>query len=254
MHVVVVRDDDAGGDVLRDGVAGRVDRLRPQRRVSVADRVPERISRLVYLDAFVPRDGESLRDIIPELSARMEETARAEGDGWRVPRLPPQPRKTPQPFGPFGDGVVLRGGAREAGCVGAPLPFMSRGDGLPLQARGLTPARAFPAAGLFGSLAAKSFVVTSKDIVDSDYNLRHCQGAERAVAVGDGEHVLGSGTGGDADDHVRRRHGALGTSPPLPDPQVRHPGGRPAGRAGASVVADNRVSGLHHRTDHVPLR
>ena len=76
----------------------------------VADRVPERISRLVYLDAFVPRDGESLRDIIPELSARMEETARAEGDGWRVPRLPPQPRKTPQPFGPFGDGVVLRGG------------------------------------------------------------------------------------------------------------------------------------------------
>ncbi|HEX2197163.1 MAG TPA: alkaline phosphatase family protein, partial [Burkholderiales bacterium] len=33
----------------------------------------------------------------------------------------------------------------EAGCVGAPLPFRSRGDNLPLRARGFTPERAFPA-------------------------------------------------------------------------------------------------------------
>jgi hypothetical protein len=69
----------------------------------------------------------------------------------------------------------------EAGCVGAPLPFMSRGDALPLQLRGFTPAQAFPAGGLFGSLAAKSFVVTARDIVDSAYNLRHCAGAERVA-------------------------------------------------------------------------
>jgi len=36
----------------------------------VADRVPERIARLVYVDAFVPRDGESLFDLVgPELSS-----------------------------------------------------------------------------------------------------------------------------------------------------------------------------------------
>ncbi|MGH8314793.1 MAG: alpha/beta fold hydrolase, partial [Steroidobacterales bacterium] len=29
----------------------------------VADRVPDRIKRLVYLDAFVPRDGESMRSL-----------------------------------------------------------------------------------------------------------------------------------------------------------------------------------------------
>jgi pimeloyl-ACP methyl ester carboxylesterase len=32
----------------------------------VADRVPERIAQLVYVDAFVPRDGESLFDLLPE--------------------------------------------------------------------------------------------------------------------------------------------------------------------------------------------
>src|SRR5690606_23173943 len=61
----------------------------------IADRVPERIRRIVYLDAFVPRDGEALQDIIPELAARMEALAKEKGDGWRIPREPPQPRKTP---------------------------------------------------------------------------------------------------------------------------------------------------------------
>lgn len=67
----------------------------------------------------------------------------------------------------------------EAGCVGAPLPFTSRGDALPLQRRGFTPAQAFPAAGIFASLGVKSVVITYKDIVDSAYNLQHCRGAER---------------------------------------------------------------------------
>lgn len=74
----------------------------------VADRVPERIDRVAYLDAFVPRDGESLRDLMPELARQMEEVARAEGEGWRVPRHPPHPRKTPQPLAPFRDPVALR--------------------------------------------------------------------------------------------------------------------------------------------------
>ena len=67
----------------------------------------------------------------------------------------------------------------EAGYVAAPLPFRTRGDDLSLRLKGLTPERAFPAEPLFGTLAVRSIVVTASRIVDSDYNLRHCAGAER---------------------------------------------------------------------------
>lgn len=62
----------------------------------VADRVPERISRLVYLDAFVPADGESAFDLLPpEAVARMRALAESEGDGWRIPPNPPPPDTAP---------------------------------------------------------------------------------------------------------------------------------------------------------------
>lgn len=52
----------------------------------VADRVPEQIRHLVYLDAFVPANGESLLDhLTPELAARFEEEVRAQGEGWYIP-------------------------------------------------------------------------------------------------------------------------------------------------------------------------
>ena len=52
----------------------------------VAERVPERLARLVYLDAFVPEDGESLIDLMgPEVTAQMVQAAQAMGDGWRIP-------------------------------------------------------------------------------------------------------------------------------------------------------------------------
>ena len=66
-----------------------------------------------------------------------------------------------------------------AGCVSAALPFKSRGDDLSLRRRGFTPERAFVQPPLFGSLPLRSIVVTYKDIIDSDYNVRHCAGAER---------------------------------------------------------------------------
>lgn len=72
----------------------------------------------------------------------------------------------------------------EAGCVGAPLPFTSRGDNLPLGARGFTPEHAFASAPLFPALGVESFVVTSADIVDSAYNLHHCRGARRLAYAG----------------------------------------------------------------------
>jgi pimeloyl-ACP methyl ester carboxylesterase len=53
----------------------------------VADRARDRIAQLIYLDAFVPRDGEALFDLIShEAQQAMREGAKA-GDGWRVPSL-----------------------------------------------------------------------------------------------------------------------------------------------------------------------
>jgi hypothetical protein len=80
----------------------------------VADRVPERMAQLIYLDAFVPQDGQSLADLMPELAAHMEQVAREVGDGWRVLHDPPQPRKTDQPIGGMREPVALKNAAAAA--------------------------------------------------------------------------------------------------------------------------------------------
>jgi pimeloyl-ACP methyl ester carboxylesterase len=61
----------------------------------VADRVGDRIAQLIYLDAFVPRDGQSLLDLNEVARTRMLEAARA-GDGWRVPPNPTPSDTTPE--------------------------------------------------------------------------------------------------------------------------------------------------------------
>jgi hypothetical protein len=66
-----------------------------------------------------------------------------------------------------------------AGCVAAALPFRSRGDNVSLRERGVTAEQAYPRPSLFPSLATRSIVVTYRQIIDSDYNVRHCAGAER---------------------------------------------------------------------------
>jgi hypothetical protein len=66
-----------------------------------------------------------------------------------------------------------------AGCVSAALPFRSRGDNLPLSARGVTAKQIYGAEPLFKQLATRSIVVTYRSIIDSEYNVRHCEGAER---------------------------------------------------------------------------
>ena len=50
----------------------------------VADRLPERIGHQVYLDAVVPRDGESMADLARLVIKRLRQEARAHWDGWRV--------------------------------------------------------------------------------------------------------------------------------------------------------------------------
>ncbi len=50
----------------------------------VVDQAPERIAHLVYLDTFVPRDGESMVGVVPFLGIYLRKQAQAHGDGWRV--------------------------------------------------------------------------------------------------------------------------------------------------------------------------
>lgn len=53
---------------------------------AAADRASDRVARLVYLDAVVPRDGECLYDRAPApIRTFFEEQARTGGEGWRVP-------------------------------------------------------------------------------------------------------------------------------------------------------------------------
>jgi len=53
---------------------------------AAAERMPERIARLVYLDASVPHDGQSNNDVFgPDMANELRSWAQSKGDGWRVP-------------------------------------------------------------------------------------------------------------------------------------------------------------------------
>ncbi|WP_026342562.1 alpha/beta hydrolase [Nocardia sp. BMG111209] len=64
---------------------------------SAANRVPERIAHLVYLDAMVPEDGETAVDVQP-LTQQLIDLAAGSGDSWRIPPMP----EWPAPLGLFG--------------------------------------------------------------------------------------------------------------------------------------------------------
>lgn len=81
----------------------------------VADRIPERIAHLVYLDAFVPGHGQSLNDLLgDEIVADMQSVIDERGDGWLLPyiRYPDgrwvDPRVTPQPAKPGAEPLQLQ--------------------------------------------------------------------------------------------------------------------------------------------------
>jgi pimeloyl-ACP methyl ester carboxylesterase len=89
---------------------------------AVAERIPERIRRLVYLDASVPLDGECNNDVIGEdMAGQLRASAISGGDGWRVPPAPyvvarlsdeslrswVAARLTPHPLRAFDDPVHL---------------------------------------------------------------------------------------------------------------------------------------------------
>jgi pimeloyl-ACP methyl ester carboxylesterase len=93
----------------------------------VADRIPERLRALVYLDAFVVEDGECFFDHLrPEEAERRRCQAQTTGEGWKVDPLPAEVFKvnehdrgwvetqcTVQPIGTFEERLYLRGGIQQ---------------------------------------------------------------------------------------------------------------------------------------------
>lgn len=75
----------------------------------VADRVPDRIKRVVYLDAFVPGDGEGVNDLVGGRSDWLKQMTK--GDyivpAWVKPDQPP-PKDVPQPLKTFTEKISLK--------------------------------------------------------------------------------------------------------------------------------------------------
>ncbi|MFN8524683.1 MAG: alpha/beta hydrolase [Chloroflexota bacterium] len=88
----------------------------------VADRCPDRLRQLIYLDAAVPRGGEASVDGWPGRRQQVVDVANREGDGWRVPpgAVPPdqpaeitewaRPRRTPHPLKTMTQPLILQRG------------------------------------------------------------------------------------------------------------------------------------------------
>ena len=90
----------------------------------VADRAPDRIAQLVYLDAFVPRHGQSALSLYTdEARVRTLEAVRTHGGGWRIPAnpMPPDtgqedfdwatPKRVMQPVKSFEQAIMITGAA-----------------------------------------------------------------------------------------------------------------------------------------------
>ena len=59
----------------------------------VADRARDKVKQLIYVDAFVPGDGQSLLDLNQAAVLRMQKLAKS--GGWRVPPNPTPPDTSP---------------------------------------------------------------------------------------------------------------------------------------------------------------
>jgi pimeloyl-ACP methyl ester carboxylesterase len=121
---------------------------------AVAERIPERLAHLVYLDGFVPEDGQATIDLLPPpQQAEWEARVQLEGYGWLLPSLRPGSweaflrdvwqvhdeadrrwlveRLAPTPFKVFTD-PVRRGNPAATlvrtyiRCLGSPTPMFAR--------------------------------------------------------------------------------------------------------------------------------
>jgi len=62
----------------------------------VADRARDRVAQLIYLDAFVPREGQCLLDLLPGSERQRMRAGAKSFDGWRVPPNPTPPDTLPE--------------------------------------------------------------------------------------------------------------------------------------------------------------
>ena len=89
----------------------------------VGDKAASRIARVVYLDAFAPKNGQSLFDLLGlKGEAHMRAGAAKDGDGWKLPLNPmpadtaPEdsawavPKRRPQPIKTFEEKIKLTSG------------------------------------------------------------------------------------------------------------------------------------------------
>ena len=81
----------------------------------VADRVPERIRRLIYVDAFVPEDGESVESLMGTSGAWIKQMTQGPFivPSWVKADQPP-PKDVPQPLKTFTEAIVLKNKAARA--------------------------------------------------------------------------------------------------------------------------------------------
>ena len=90
----------------------------------VADRVPERLQRVIYLDAFVPEDGDSLASLTGQSAQSMRAAAE---DGWKAaPR--PVPPDTPRADLAW---IAARRMCHPVECFVQPLALTGAGAALP---------------------------------------------------------------------------------------------------------------------------
>ena len=52
----------------------------------VVEAQPTKVQRLIFIDAFIPEDGQCVLDLLPsEIGIQFRKTAQIEGSGWRLP-------------------------------------------------------------------------------------------------------------------------------------------------------------------------
>ncbi len=106
----------------------------------VAEKVPERLARLVYIDTAIPKDGQSWFDLLgSEVAEWILDFAKNKGDGWRIPFAPDLPRQSLYPLKACTDTLEVKNTAATdvprafihctARSAGSPLdPFWPRID------------------------------------------------------------------------------------------------------------------------------
>ena len=114
----------------------------------VADRARDRIAQLIYVDAFVPEDGQSLFDINEPGRQPMLDGAK-KGDGWRIPPMTSPPDTTAEDV----EWLAARRAPMPVKCFDTKLKLQGGGLTLP---RSYIYATRFPPADTLGPFAKKT--------------------------------------------------------------------------------------------------